>query len=113
MLENNIDDLCKCWEAMNNKLKLQLGHIRAYFQKSFHEVYHTHTSPFYGNLRGSISRDVLRCVAGEFLRVDYVGTNTQICRCTLRTSCVFLCACELARYILGGDPIPINVVHIH
>lgn len=37
MLGNNIGDMVKCWEAMNNNLKLQLGNIRASFQKSFYE----------------------------------------------------------------------------
>ncbi|KAI5427084.1 hypothetical protein KIW84_032494 [Lathyrus oleraceus] len=113
MLENNIGDMVKCWEAMNNNLRLQLGNIRASFQKCFYEVEHAHISPFYGNLRGSVSRAALRRIAEELLRVGYVGTNRQICGCTLRLSYVLPCACELGRYAPGGIPIPIDVIHFH
>ncbi|CAK8564413.1 unnamed protein product [Lathyrus sativus] len=70
MLGNNIGDMVKCWEAMNDNLKLQLRNIRASFQKSFYEVEHAHVSPFYNNLRGSVSRDALRRIAEELKRVD-------------------------------------------
>ncbi|KAI5412816.1 hypothetical protein KIW84_057441 [Lathyrus oleraceus] len=113
MLGNSIGDMVKCWEAMNNKLRLQLGNIRASFQKSFYEVEHAHISPFFGYLRGSVSQGALRRIAEELLRVDYVGTNRKICGCTLRTSYGLPCACELGRYALGGIPIPIDVVHVH
>ncbi|KAI5402994.1 hypothetical protein KIW84_050554 [Lathyrus oleraceus] len=113
MLGNIIGDMVKCWEAMNNNLRLQLGNIRASFQKSFYEVEHAHVSPFYGYLRDSVSRAALRRIAEELLRVDYVGTNKQICGCTLRTSYGLPCACELGRYIVGGIPIPIDAVHVH
>ncbi|KAI5425906.1 hypothetical protein KIW84_031653 [Lathyrus oleraceus] len=113
MLGNSIGDMVKCWEAMNNNLRLQLENIRASFQKSFYEVEHAHISPFYGYLRGSVSRAALRRIAEELLRVDYIGANRQICDCTLRTSYRLPCACELGRYTLGGIPIPIDVVHVH
>ncbi|KAI5433347.1 hypothetical protein KIW84_020580 [Lathyrus oleraceus] len=64
-------------------------------------------------MRGSVSRAALRRIAEELLRVDYVETNRKICGCTLRTSYGLPCACELARYTLGGIPIPIDVVHVH
>ncbi|KAI5390399.1 hypothetical protein KIW84_075642 [Lathyrus oleraceus] len=113
MLGNNIGDMVKCWKAMNNNLRLQLGNIRASFQKSFNEVEHAHISPFYGYLCGSVSRAALRRIAEELLRVDYVGTNRQIFGCTLRTSYGLPYACELGRYTLGGIPIPIDDVHVH
>ncbi|XP_058762065.1 putative protein FAR1-RELATED SEQUENCE 10 [Vicia villosa] len=77
MLENSLGDLCKCWEAMNDNIKIQVGNIRASFQKSFYEVEHAHTSPFYSNLRGSVSRAALRQIAEEWLRIDMVGTDSQ------------------------------------
>ncbi|CAK8534065.1 unnamed protein product [Lathyrus sativus] len=105
--------MVKCWEAMNDNLKLQLSNIRASFQKSFYEVEHAHVSPFYNNLRGSVSREALRRIAEELKRVDYVGTNKEICRCTLRTTYELPCACELTGYRIDGLPIPIDVVHVH
>ncbi|CAK8570643.1 unnamed protein product [Lathyrus sativus] len=105
--------MVKCWEAMNDNLKLQLSNIRASFQKSFYEVEHAHVSPFYNNLCGSVSRDALRRIAEELKRVDYVGTNKEICRCTLRTTYGLPCACELTGYRIDGLLIPIDVVHVH
>ncbi|XP_058742559.1 PKS-NRPS hybrid synthetase cheA-like [Vicia villosa] len=90
ILENSFGDLCKCWEAMNDNIKIQVGNIRASFQKSFYEVEHAHTSPFYSNLRGSVSRAALRQIAEEWLRIDMLG-----------------------RYTLSGDAIPIEAIHIH
>ncbi|XP_058741370.1 uncharacterized protein LOC131613742 [Vicia villosa] len=113
MLENSLGDLCKCWEAMNDNIKKQVGNIRASFQKSFYEVEHAHTSPFYSNLRGSVSRAALRQIAEEWLRIDMVGTDTQKCGCTHRKVYGLPCACELGRYTLSGDAIPIEAIHIH
>ncbi|XP_058749864.1 uncharacterized protein LOC131622860 [Vicia villosa] len=113
MLENSLGDLCKCWEAMNDNIKIQVGNIRASFHKSFYEVEHAHTSPFYSNLRGSVSKAALRQIAEEWLRIDMVGTDTQKCGCTHRKVYGLPCACELGRYTLSGDAIPIEAIHIH
>ncbi|XP_058752396.1 uncharacterized protein LOC131625559 [Vicia villosa] len=113
MLENSLGDLCKCWEAMNDNIKIQVGNIRASFQKSFYEVEHAHTSPFYSNLCGSVSRSALRQIAEEWLRIDMVGTDTQKCGCTHRKLYGLPCACELGRYTLSGEAMPIEAIHIH
>ncbi|XP_058760410.1 PKS-NRPS hybrid synthetase cheA-like [Vicia villosa] len=113
MLENSLGDLCKCWEAMNDNIKIQVGNIRASFQKSFYEVEHAHTSYFYSNLCGSVSRAALRQIAEEWLRIDMVGTDTQKCGCTHRKVFGLPCACELGRYTLSCDAIPIEAIHIH
>ncbi|XP_058751982.1 uncharacterized protein LOC131625104 [Vicia villosa] len=42
-----------------------------------------------------------------------VGTNTQKCGCTHRKVYGLPCACELKRYTLSGDLIPIEAIHIH
>ncbi|XP_058776182.1 uncharacterized protein LOC131650494 [Vicia villosa] len=113
MLENSLGDLCKCWEAMNDNIKIQVGNIRASFQKSFYEVEHAHTSPFYSNLCGLVSRAALRQVAEEWLRIDMVGTDMQKCGCTHRKVYGLPCACELGIYTLSGDAIPIEAIPIH
>ncbi|XP_058768863.1 uncharacterized protein LOC131642659 [Vicia villosa] len=113
MLENSLGDLCKCWEAMNDNIKIQASNIRASFQKSFYEVEHAHTSPFYSNLRGLVSRAALRQIAEEWLRTNMVGTDTQKCGCTHKKVYGLPCACELGRYTLSGDAIPIEAIHIH
>ena len=65
MLGNSLGDTVNCWEAMNNNLRIQIGNIRASFQKSFYEVEHAHVSPLYGNLRSFVSRAALRRIAQE------------------------------------------------
>lgn len=113
MLENNIDELCNYWKDKNNNLKLKLGNIRAYFQKSFYEFEHAHILVLYGNLHGLVSRESLRCIAEKFFRVKYVTTDNQICECTLITSYGLCCTCELRIYLLYDDSISIDINHIH
>lgn len=65
------------------------------------------------NLYRSVSKAALRYIAEECLRVDIMGTNTQMYGCTHRKVYELPCACELGRYTLSGDPMPIDVIHIH
>lgn len=55
MSDINISDLCKCCQVINNNSNIQLGIIRASFEKSIIEIEHAHTSPFYGNLHGLVA----------------------------------------------------------
>ncbi|CAK8534224.1 unnamed protein product [Lathyrus sativus] len=59
------------------------------------------------------NRAALRHIPEEWLRVDMVGTNTQMCRCNHRKVYKLPCACEQGRYTLSGEPIPIDDIHIH
>src|SRR4051812_23628253 len=113
MLGNSLGDMVKVWEAMNSNLKIQIGNIRASFQKSFYEVEHAHISPFYDNLRGSVSRAALRRIAEELSRLDYVLNSRETCGCTMRTSYGLPCACEMGRSIVVGIPLQIESVHLH
>ncbi|XP_058752962.1 PKS-NRPS hybrid synthetase cheA-like isoform X1 [Vicia villosa] len=112
MLGNSLGDMVKVWEAMNSNLKIQIGNIRASFQKSFYEVEHAHISPFYDNLRGSVSRAALRRIAEELSRLDYVLNSRETCGCTMRTSYGLPCACEMGRSIVVGIPLQIESVHL-
>ncbi|XP_058769876.1 PKS-NRPS hybrid synthetase cheA-like [Vicia villosa] len=112
MLGNSLGDMVKVWEAMNSNPKIQIGNIRASFQKSFYEVEHTHISPFYDNLRGSVSRAALRRIAEELSRLDYVLNSRETCGCTMRTSYGLPCACEMGRSIVVGIPLQIESVHL-
>lgn len=87
--------------------------LKTIFVCLFCAVEHAHTSPFYGNLRGSVARAALRRIAEELCRVEYVGVNKQYCGCTRRTSYGLPCACELGKYQVDGIPIPIDIVHVH
>lgn len=107
MIGNSLGDMVKVWEAMNSNLRIQIGNIRASFQKSFYEVEHAHISPFYGNLRGSVSRSALRRIAEELLRLDYVLNSRERCGCTMRTSYGLPCACEMGKYVVVGLSLPI------
>ncbi|XP_058727098.1 PKS-NRPS hybrid synthetase cheA-like [Vicia villosa] len=112
MLGNSLGDMVKVWEAMNSNLKIQIGNIRASFQKSFYEVEHAHISPFYDNLRGSVSRAALRRIAEELSRLDYVLNSRETCGYTMRTSYGLPCACEMGRSIVVGIPLQIESVHL-
>ncbi|XP_058752124.1 uncharacterized protein LOC131625261 [Vicia villosa] len=112
MIGNSLGDMVKVWEAMNSNLKIQIGNIRASFQKSFYEVEHAHISPFYDNLRGSVSRAALRRIAEELSRLDYVLNSREKCGCTMRTSYGLPCACEMGRSIVVGIPLQIENVHL-
>jgi hypothetical protein len=78
MFENIKGDLCKCLQAMNNNIILQIGKIKASFQKSFYYTEHQHNSPFFMNLRSFVSRDAMTLISKEFARVDLVGTDKNI-----------------------------------
>ena len=112
MLENSKGDLCKCWKGMHDNIKLQLGNIIASFQKSFYEVEHAHTSPFYEKLRGFVSRAALRRIVVEFERVRYMEIDESTCGCRLKATYGLPCACELGRYKISGMPIPLDSIHI-
>ncbi|XP_058725644.1 PKS-NRPS hybrid synthetase cheA-like [Vicia villosa] len=112
VIGNSLGDMVKVWEAMNSNLKIQIGNIRASFQKSFYEVEHAHISPFYDNLRGSVSRAALRRIAEELSRLDYVLNSREKCGCTMRTSYGLPCACEMGRSIVVGIPLQIENVHL-
>ncbi|KAK2418954.1 protein FAR1-RELATED SEQUENCE [Trifolium repens] len=113
MLENNKGDLCKCLKAMNDNIILQIGSIKASFQKSFYYTEHLHISPFFSNLRSFVSREAMTLISDEFARVGIVGTDKNICGCILRSTCGLPCACELGRYTLSSVPIPLDSVHGH
>ncbi|XP_058775357.1 uncharacterized protein LOC131649622 [Vicia villosa] len=107
MIGNSLGDMVKVWEAMNSNLKIQIGNIRASFQKSFYEVEHAHISPFYDNMCGSVSRAALRRIAEELLRLDYVLNSREVCGCTMSTSYGLPCACDMGRLIVVGIPLQI------
>ncbi|XP_073223412.1 uncharacterized protein [Cicer arietinum] len=112
MLENSMGDLCKCWEAMNNMIRLQHKRIRASFQKSFYDEEHEHRNPFYQRLNTFVSTEAQRRIAEEYDKVEWVGTDKSICGCSLRRTYGLPCACELGQYKLMGEPIPLDSVHI-
>lgn len=55
----------------------------------------------------------MRHIEEKWLNVEIVGTNTQLCGCTHKKVYEIPCACELGRYTLSGDLLPIDVIHIH
>jgi alpha-glucosidase len=98
---------------MNDNIILQIGSIKASFLKSFDYTEHLHNSPFFSNLRSFVSREAMTLISKEFAKVGIVGTDKNICGCTLRSTCGLPCACELGRYTLSGVPIPLDSVHGH
>ena len=105
MLENSKGDLCKCFEAMNDNMSIQVDNIKASFQKSFYYKERLQNSSFFQNLRSFVSRAAMTMISAEFGRVGIVGTDKNKCGCTLRSTC------ELGGYSLRGVPIPLDSVH--
>ena len=111
MLEHSKGDLCRCFEAMNDNMSIQVDNIKASFQKSFYYKERLHNSSFFQNLRSFVSRAAMTMISAEFGRVGIVGTDKHKCGCTLRSTCGLPCACELGGYSLRYVPIPLNSVH--
>jgi alpha-glucosidase len=55
----------------------------------------------------------MNLISDEFERVGIVGTDKNICGCTLRSTCGLPCACELGRYTLSSVLIPLDSIHGH
>ncbi|RDX82859.1 hypothetical protein CR513_36299, partial [Mucuna pruriens] len=111
LLQDNGGDMCSCWDAMNNMIKLQHTEIRMSFEKSMNVV--EHNTPFYIKLQGFVSRSALCHIADQFDRVKTVGIDSSICGCMIRTTHGLPCACELARYSLVCHPVPLQAIHVH
>nr|XP_027187358.1 uncharacterized protein LOC113785359 [Cicer arietinum] len=112
MLEHNIGDMYKCWEAMNNMIRLQHKKISGSFQKNFYDEDHEHINSFYQRLNIFVSREAQRRIPQEYEKVEWVGTNKFVCGCSLIRTYELPCACELAQYKLMGEPIPLDYVDI-
>lgn len=113
MLEHSKGDLFSCLKGMDDNMTLQVVNIKESFQKSFYYTEKLHSSPFFQNLRSFVSRAAMNLISDEFQRVGIVGTDKDICGCTLRSTCELPCACELGGYKVSGVSIPLDSVHGH
>jgi len=110
LLQNSLRDLCSVWEAMNNMITLQHTEIKAFFETSTHVVGHVFKVTLHKKLLGMASRYALNQIATKFEHVHYAGKNPSHCGCIMRTTHGLLCACELARYVVGT--IPLDIIHM-
>ncbi|XP_068492204.1 uncharacterized protein [Phaseolus vulgaris] len=110
ILQNNMGDLCSCWDAIKHVIILQHNEIKASFEMSLHVIGHTFNVQLYKMLVGFVSRHALILIAEEFDRVNDVGFDSECCGCVLRRTHGLSCACELARYAMCV--IPLNEVHV-
>ena len=113
LLQDSRGDLCNCWDAMNNMIKLQHTEIKSSFEHSISRQQHSYNLPVYKLLNGFVSRNALDFIAEELLRVNTVGIDSAACGCILRYTHGLPCACELARYTSNYIPIPLDVIHVH
>lgn len=113
LLQDSGGDLCNCWDAMNTMIVLQHNEIKTSFRKSINAVEHKFYNRFYLKLRGFVSTSALNRIADEYERVKIVGLDHSICGCTARTAYGLPCACELARYSMMGNFLPLQSVHPH
>lgn len=114
LLQDSMGDLCCCWNAINNMIILQHTEIRASFQQSINTVEHRHTPRLFQNLRNFVSRSALGEISDQYEQVKYVGVDSSLCGCRIRTTHGIPCSCQIAKYVtLGMCPIPLGDVHIH
>ncbi|KAH1234590.1 Alpha-glucosidase 2 [Glycine max] len=113
LLQDSGGDMCSCWDAVNNMIKLQHTQIKVSFEKSINIV--EYNDPFYSKLRGFVSRNALSYIADHYDRVKTVGIDIDgsLCGCTIRTTHGLPCACELAKYSRTWHPIPLQAIHVH
>jgi hypothetical protein len=53
----------------------------------------------------------MNLISNKFERVGIVGTDKNICGCTLRSTYELPCACELGGYTVSGVLILLDSVH--
>ncbi|KAL2323773.1 hypothetical protein Fmac_028152 [Flemingia macrophylla] len=113
LLQDEKEDMCSYWDAMNKMITLQHAEIKVSFEKSINVVEHRHNTSFYIKLVGFVSRSALGHITDEYDRVKIVGIDSFICGCTIRTTHGLPCACELGRYTMVNHPIPLRAIHVH
>ena len=113
LLADSRGDLCICWDAMNNMIKLHHTELKASFEHSIHRQIHIYNTPVYKHLNGRVSRRVLDHIADELVRVNTVGIDSSACGCVLKVTHGIPCACELARYTMHYIPIPLESINSH
>ncbi|KAL5187233.1 hypothetical protein HKD37_05G012948 [Glycine soja] len=91
-------------------ITLQHTEIKTSFETDAHMVGHVFKVTLYKKLLGMVSRYALNQITAEFEQVSYVGINSSRCGCIMRTTHGLLCACELARYVVGSQPL--DTIHM-
>jgi len=89
---------------------LQHNEIKTSFKRNTHVVRHVFKVILYKRLIGMVPRYALNQIAIELERVNYADIDSSHCGCIMRTTHGLLCACELARYVVGS--IPLDTVHM-
>jgi len=106
LLHNSLRDICSVWEAMNN----MITEIKPSFETNTYVVEHVFKVTLYKRLLGTVSRYALNQIVAEFERIHYVGKNSSLCGCVMRTTHGLPCACELSKYVVGT--IPLETIHM-
>lgn len=101
------------WKRIHALLVLQHTEIKASFEKSLIFVRHEFMKNLFQEMLGFVSHAGLDYILGESKRMDYVGTNDNVCGCTLRKTHGLPCAHEMTTYKENGRPIPLDCVHYH
>ncbi|KAJ1393007.1 MULE transposase domain [Sesbania bispinosa] len=113
LLQDSRDDICNCWDAMNNLIILQHTEIKASFQRSIMNLEHQFNNRLYGKLFGFVSKNAMVHIAQEIRRVEYIGIDTSTCGCKLKMTYGLPCACQLAICKMYFGFIPVEKVHAH
>lgn len=112
MLNTSGGNLCKYCDASNTMLKLQLGVIRALFQKSVLNIKHWKNTSLYSIMNDFVSRHCMQHVVTELEIVKRVGADKVACGYFIRTTHGLPCAHELANIKIQGYLIPLKSIHL-
>ena len=96
----------------NIMLKLQLGSIKILFQKSIVNIEHHYNTPFYTLMHRFIAIKCIQHIRNELERVNFVGSNKDVCGCFIRTKHVLPCACQLPSLQIQGETILLESIHV-
>lgn len=72
LLDDSREDLCNCWDAINNMIRLQHTEVKMSFKHSLSRVKFNHMKSVYNNLKGVVSSNA----------IDYIAEQPMICALT-------------------------------
>ena len=97
MLGTSQGDLCRCSDVVNTMLKLEVGVIQKYFQKSVVNIDHRYNTPFYSRVHSFVLRQCIQHNTKELEKIKIVGSDKVACGYFIRITHVLPC-----KYELGG-----------
>ena len=97
---------------IHDLVELQINEIKSEMEKCRTKCMDITRFQLFSRLKCEVSHHALKLLNEEMkIRVQVVGTDSEICGCALRTSCGLPCAHEMVEFVEKRTPF--NVEHIH